>query len=109
SNLIDTLGSAEQLGDLQTLCDPALQKFRSISRNFCGARNRYDDGDIRQSVSYVCEAEVSVAIDVHLTVLADSGNVAVVRDECDPLWPATGPNEAEPSSDDRSKAVCADH
>ena len=67
---IDTLSAAEQLGDLGTLCDPALQKFCSISRNFCGARYRYDDSDIRQSIPYVCEAEPGIKTYLDLPLIA---------------------------------------
>jgi hypothetical protein len=87
------------------LGDPALEEFGTIDGNLRGARNWYDDWEVRQSIANVCHPRISVSINIHLAKVADVLRSWVVCDEGDAAGPPRGSNQSEPATDDWSESI----
>ena len=83
------------------------EKCRAIAGDLTRARRRNDERHRRESVADVGDADVAVALDVHLAVFADVAHVRVVRDERKTARPTQRLREAESSRDHRTKPVRA--
>ena len=82
------LGAERSVARDAARAQPALEKRGAIAGHVSAPRCRNDERNRRQPVADVGDPDVAVALDVHLSVLADVSHVGVVRDEGQSARPA---------------------
>src|SRR5579862_5574434 len=94
---------------MRPAADPRPEETGPVGTGPPSVTRRDDEGHIRLALADVGEADVAIALDVHLADVSHTRHPSEVGDKGDATWPERGVHEAQSAGDDGMETIGADY